>query len=458
MTPSGEGLEAAAREARYAALDEAADRHEAVAVLLGHTLDDQAEQVLLGLTRGAGARSLSGMPATRGRFRRPLLGVRREQCRASVRTQGLSWWDDPMNDDPAFTRVRARRALADLERDLGPGVAAALARTASLLRDDADHLDALADAAVTTLGPQPWPVGELTGIPRAVRTRVWRRLLIAAGAPAGQVGARHTDACDRLLTAWHGQGPVHAPGDLRVGRSGRVWSPSAPPIRLTRHHHPPAPHPPGAAVDAAHMGADLERVLITEEEIQARLGELADVIATEYAGKDLLLVGVLKGAVMVMADLMRALPITVPVDWMAVSSYGSGTKSSGVVRILKDLDSDITGRHVLIVEDIVDSGLTLSWIKSNLESRSPASRSRSARCCASRMPRRSRSTSGGSGSTSPTSSSSATASTTPRPTAACGSSARSPRTSTADVRRAGARRDSGRSPFVAEHGDDGARC
>ncbi len=223
VTASGEGLEAAAREARYAALEGAADRHEAVAVLLGHTLDDQAEQVLLGLTRGAGARSLSGMPATRGRFRRPLLGVSRAQCRASVRAQELAWWDDPMNDDPAFTRVRARRALADLERDLGPGVAAALARTASLLRDDADHLDALADAAMNTLGPQPWPVGELTGIPRAVRTRVWRRLLIAAGAPTGQVGARHTDACDRLLTAWHGQGPVHAPGDLRAARSdGRV--------------------------------------------------------------------------------------------------------------------------------------------------------------------------------------------------------------------------------------------
>ena len=126
-------------------------------------------------------------------------------------------------------------------------------------------------------------------------------------------------------------------------------------------------------MDADHMGADLERVLISEEEIQAKLTELAGEIAREYDGKDLLLVGVLKGAVMVMADLMRALPVTAPVDWMAVSSYGSGTKSSGVVRILKDLDSDITGRHVLIVEDIVDSGLTLSWIRSNLESRSPAS-------------------------------------------------------------------------------------
>ncbi len=126
-------------------------------------------------------------------------------------------------------------------------------------------------------------------------------------------------------------------------------------------------------MDASHMGSDLERVLISEDEIRAKLDELAQLIAQRYAGQDLLLVGVLKGAVMVMADLMRALPVSVPVDWMAVSSYGSGTKSSGVVRILKDLDTDITGRHVLIVEDIIDSGLTLSWIKSNLESRSPAS-------------------------------------------------------------------------------------
>ena len=126
-------------------------------------------------------------------------------------------------------------------------------------------------------------------------------------------------------------------------------------------------------MDAAHMSNDLEHVLLTEEQIHTRLGELAEEIADDYAGRDLLLVGVLKGAVMVMADLMRALPITAPVDWMAVSSYGSGTKSSGVVRILKDLDTDITGRHVLIVEDIIDSGLTLSWIMANLSSRKPAS-------------------------------------------------------------------------------------
>ena len=121
------------------------------------------------------------------------------------------------------------------------------------------------------------------------------------------------------------------------------------------------------------MGADLEKVLITEEQIQARLRELAEEIDADYAGRELLLVGVLKGAVMVMADLARRLRTPLEMDWMAVSSYGSGTKSSGVVRILKDLDTDISGKHVLIVEDIVDSGLTLSWIKANLESRNPAS-------------------------------------------------------------------------------------
>jgi hypoxanthine phosphoribosyltransferase len=126
-------------------------------------------------------------------------------------------------------------------------------------------------------------------------------------------------------------------------------------------------------VDATDMGADLEAVLITPEGLQDRIGELAAQIDADYADRELLLVGVLKGAVMVMADLARAVRLPVQMDWMAVSSYGSGTKSSGVVRILKDLDCDITGRHVLVVEDIVDSGLTLSWLVRNLRSRGPAS-------------------------------------------------------------------------------------
>jgi len=126
-------------------------------------------------------------------------------------------------------------------------------------------------------------------------------------------------------------------------------------------------------VDVTDLGADLQKVLLTEEQIQQRIRELAADIDRDYAGRDVLLVGVLKGAVMVMADLSRALHSPATMDWMAVSSYGSGTKSSGVVRILKDLDRDITGRDVLVVEDIVDSGLTLSWLRRNLESRGATS-------------------------------------------------------------------------------------
>lgn len=121
------------------------------------------------------------------------------------------------------------------------------------------------------------------------------------------------------------------------------------------------------------MGSDLANVLIDEEQIDARLSELAAEIDRDYAGRDILLVGVLRGAVMVMADLSRKIHTPLQMDWMAVSSYGSGTKSSGVVRILKDLDTDVHDRDVVIVEDIIDSGLTLSWLKDNLETRGASS-------------------------------------------------------------------------------------
>ncbi|NEN04642.1 hypoxanthine phosphoribosyltransferase [Diaminobutyricibacter tongyongensis] len=126
-------------------------------------------------------------------------------------------------------------------------------------------------------------------------------------------------------------------------------------------------------MELTDVSDDLTEILISEEQIRSRIAELARAIEADYAGTDVLLVGVLKGAVMVMADLARELKIPVTMDWMAVSSYGSGTQSSGVVRILKDLDTDLSGRTVLIVEDIIDSGLTLSWLLSNLNSRGPAS-------------------------------------------------------------------------------------
>lgn len=126
-------------------------------------------------------------------------------------------------------------------------------------------------------------------------------------------------------------------------------------------------------MDQQHVDGDLAHVLLSEQEILERISVLAQQIDQDYSGKDLLLVGVLKGAIMVMADLARALNLHADMDWMAVSSYGSGTTSSGVVRILKDLDRDLNGRDVLVVEDIVDSGLTLSWLLKNLSSRGPAS-------------------------------------------------------------------------------------
>ena len=122
-------------------------------------------------------------------------------------------------------------------------------------------------------------------------------------------------------------------------------------------------------MDLAAVGTDVERVIVTEEQLQSKIAELAARVDADYKDRDLLLVGVLKGAIMAMADLTRAMQRHIEMDWMAVSSYGSGTKSSGVVRILKDLDRDITGRNILIVEDIVDSGLALSWLRANLMSR-----------------------------------------------------------------------------------------
>jgi len=218
---SAGGPEAAAREARYHALDEAADRHGAAAVLLGHTLDDQAETVLLGLARGSGPRSLAGMPASRGRFVRPLLGLDRATVRAAARASTLPVWDDPHNADPAFARARVRdEVLPVLEKALGPGVPEALARTAALARADADALDGWAATAYdeALAGPGVLAVGTLAGLPPAVRSRVLRRAALAAGAPGTDLTAGHVAELDRLVTDWHGQGPLHLPGGVRADR------------------------------------------------------------------------------------------------------------------------------------------------------------------------------------------------------------------------------------------------
>ncbi len=222
VRPDGEGLEAAARDARYAALADAVAGEEVV--LLGHTLDDQAETVLLGLARGSGTRSLAGMPDRRGPFVRPLLGVRAATTRQACLELGLRPWSDPHNADGRFTRVRVReRVLPVLEAELGPGVAEALARSAALVRADADLLDQL---AAGELAAHPdldcrW----LAGLPPALLGRVLRDWLRASGAT--DLSAGHIASVTALVTEWRGQRWADVPGLRVLRRDGRLVAESA---------------------------------------------------------------------------------------------------------------------------------------------------------------------------------------------------------------------------------------
>jgi tRNA(Ile)-lysidine synthase len=212
VSPEG-SPEAAAREARYAALGSWAGRSDAV-VLLGHTRDDQAETVLLGLARGSGLRSLAGMRPVSGRYRRPLLAIARAQTAQACRALELPVWQDPSNEDERFTRVRVRRnVLPVLESELGPGVAEALARTAELAAADADTLDALAAGLFARCwSASRLSLGELAGAQAAVRRRVLRLAALAAGCPGGELFAVHVNALDALVVDWHGQRQVDLPG------------------------------------------------------------------------------------------------------------------------------------------------------------------------------------------------------------------------------------------------------
>jgi tRNA(Ile)-lysidine synthase len=211
------GPEAAARTARYAALESAAAQDGAAAILLGHTLDDQAETVLLGLARGSGSRSLAGMASVRGAYRRPLLGIRRSQTAAACEALGLAPWHDPHNADRRYARVRVRLdALPALEAALGPGVARALARTADQLRADAEVLDGLRPGQEA--GRAPLRVPDLALLPAAVRTRVLRSAAVEAGCPPGALAAVHVRRMDELVTSWHGQRWVDLPGGVRAAR------------------------------------------------------------------------------------------------------------------------------------------------------------------------------------------------------------------------------------------------
>ena len=221
---AGLGPEAAARQARYAVLEEVAQRLGAAVVLLGHTLDDQAETVLLGLARGSGGRSLAGMRRGYDVFARPLLDVRRDDTITVCQVEGLSVWQDPHNSDPAFTRVRVRRrVLPVLEDQLGPGVATTLARTADQLRDDMALLDDLADEVLRRVaGPGGLSVPLLAPQHPALRRRVVRSAALLAGAPASELFHEHVLAVDALLTDWRGQKWIDLPGHLRAVRRDSV--------------------------------------------------------------------------------------------------------------------------------------------------------------------------------------------------------------------------------------------
>ncbi len=241
----GIGPEAAAREARYAVLAEIAERFSARAVLLGHTLDDQAETVLLGLTRGSGGRALSGMRRAFEVYRRPLLDLTRADTETACLTEGIEFWTDPHNEDQDFTRVRVRtKVLPLLEAELGPGVAGTLARTADLLRADTEYLDAVAASALASaladgeyadavadsdldsvLGEQvALSVSALEQLPGAIRSRVLRLAAAQAGALPAQLFHTHVLEIDRLVTDWHGQKWVELPGHVRAARSKDLLS------------------------------------------------------------------------------------------------------------------------------------------------------------------------------------------------------------------------------------------
>jgi tRNA(Ile)-lysidine synthase len=223
VAPDG-SLEAAARQARYAALLKARKEAGASAVLLGHTLDDQAETVLIGLARGSGPESLWGMHPRIGFLRRPLLSVRRATTHQACRDQGLEPWSDPHNDDERFLRVRVRhRVLPMLDEVLGGGVALALTRTADTLREDAEALAHFAQEQIGDLvehaeGGLSLDVGGLGANPPALRQRIIRLAVQSEFHTA--LTRQQTLEVSRLVTDWHGQGPIHLPG-IRVSREGR---------------------------------------------------------------------------------------------------------------------------------------------------------------------------------------------------------------------------------------------
>jgi tRNA(Ile)-lysidine synthase len=352
---AGPNLEARARAARFAVLP--AD------VATGHTMDDQAETILVNLLRGAGADGLAGMEPG---LRHPILGLRRHETHALCAAAGLQPVCDESNDDPAFVRNRIRHELLPLcARVAGRDPVPLLARQAGVLRDEVALLDSLA----ANLLPDPADARAVARAERPLARRALRRWLRETG--DGEHPPSLAEVDRTLAVAAGASVGTELTGGRRVRRTGgrlRVepgrGSGSVTPVTLDE----------SAAGVPSWAAADVGPALVEADRLASRVEELGQEITGDYAADEPpLLVAVLKGAMLFMSDLCRAIALPVDVDFMAVSSYGSATKTSGVVRIVKDLDSEIEGRHVLVVEDIIDSGLTLNYLRRYLTARQPKS-------------------------------------------------------------------------------------
>ncbi len=219
-----DGLEASARRARYKVFQQAIETYGPNTFLLGHTKNDQAEGVLLGLARGSGTKSLSGMHEVSGIFVRPLLGIDRATTEIACHESNIEYWVDPHNSNQDFTRVRVRENILPLlENDIGPGIIDALARSAKILREDAIALDEWAENVFRQVEPRDIEISILATLPVAVRSRVLRMAIYAAGAPAGSISAAHLEPIEAFVSDWRGQGHTSLPGGVKVCRiSGRL--------------------------------------------------------------------------------------------------------------------------------------------------------------------------------------------------------------------------------------------
>jgi tRNA(Ile)-lysidine synthase len=219
-----DGLESSARRARYKIFEQAIDTFGAINFFLAHTENDQAENVLLGLARGSGTKSLSGMAQVNGLFIRPFLTISRALTVAVCNENGIDYWQDPHNQNEEFMRVRVRKNILPLmQAQIGPGIISALARSARILREDSDALDSLAEKYLLDKDLKDLEIAPLLKLPKAIRTRVLRSAIYVAGAPAGSISAEHLAPIEALVTDWHGQGPTSLPGGVKVSRiSGRL--------------------------------------------------------------------------------------------------------------------------------------------------------------------------------------------------------------------------------------------